>query len=254
MKITSRKIHRWLSVVMGIQLLLWTLSGLIFSWSPIDQVRGEDKVRRQSTIDFASFQLLDGRDVLSDRSNVPSGHRVKQMALKQALGRPVFEITLDGPDINHVLVDAVTGVRLSPINQSFAEAVALNDFSEPARVLKCDFIDQLQGGHSEYRGKEIPVWKVKLDHPSGTSIYVSANRGQVVTRRNDRWRMFDFFWMLHTMDYQGRDNFNSWLLRIMSILGVVSVITGYLLWLSMKRNKIKSFLRTLFPRANRIYR
>ena len=233
MKITSRKIHRWLSVVMGIQLLLWTLSGLIFSWSPIDQVRGEDKVRRQSTIDFASFQLLDGRDVLSDRSNVPSGHRVKQMALKQALGRPVFEITLDGPDINHVLVDAVTGIRLSPISQSFAEAVALNDFSEPARVLKCDFIDQLQGGHSEYRGKEIPVWKVKLDDPSGTSIYVSANRGQVVTRRNDRWRIFDFFWMLHTMDYQGRDNFNSWLLRIMSMLGVVSVITGYLLWLSM---------------------
>jgi uncharacterized iron-regulated membrane protein len=84
--------------------------------------------------------------------------------------------------------------------------------------------------HSEYRGKELPAWRVELDHPSGTVIYVAANRGLVTTRRNHRWRLFDFFWMLHTMDYQGRDNFNSWLLMSFSVFGVVTVVSGYWLW------------------------
>ena len=62
-------------------------------------------------------------------------------------------------------------------------------------------------------------------------IYVSAERGVVTTRRNNRWRIFDFFWMLHTMDYQGRDSFNHWLLRIVSAFGLLTVLTGYVLWL-----------------------
>ena len=253
MRVTSRKIHRWLSAVIGIQLLLWALSGLVFSWSPIDQVRGEDKIRLQKETDLASFPLVDGQALLSDPDCVPTDYIVKQMKLKPMLGRPVFEIMLSGAEIVYVLVDAVTGERLSPISSSQAEDIALNDFSETAEVLKCDYLDKPEGGHSEYRSKEIPVWRVKLDHPSGTVIYVSANRGEVVARRNNRWRVFDFFWMLHTMDYKGRDYFNSWLLRIMSLLGVVSVLVGYWLWFQMKSTKVKKFLNGVYTRRPNIH-
>lgn len=243
MKITSRKIHRWLSVVIGMQLLMWTISGLVFSWSPIGEVRGEHRIRSRKAIDLASYELLDSREILSSAKYVPENHSVTGLALKQMLGKPVFELRLDGPSTSYVLVDAVSGRCLSPISKSLAEDIALDDFSEPVQVLRCDYLDQPQTGHSEYRSKEIPVWKVTLDHPSGTAIYVSANRGEVVTRRNDRWRLFDFFWMLHTMDYQGRDNFNSWLLKVMSLFGLFSVFTGYWLWLKMNRNKIRGLFR-----------
>jgi len=36
--------------------------------------------------------------------------------------------------------------------------------------------------------------------------------------------------MTHTMDYQGRDNFNTIVLRIFSILGLITVFSGFLLW------------------------
>lgn len=248
MRVTSRKIHRWLSVIMGMQLLLWALSGLVFSWSPIGRVRGEDKIRHQKEINLASFPLIDGQVVLTDPNYVPADQFVKQMKLKSMLGKPVFEIMLSGVEKRHVLVDAVTGDRLSPISSSQAEDIALNDFSESAKVIKCDYLDKPEGGHSEYRSKETPVWRVTLDHSSGTVIYVSANRGEVVARRNDRWRVFDFFWMLHTMDYQGRDYFNSWLLRTMSLLGVISVLVGYWLWFQMKSKKLKKFLGTFHLR------
>ena len=52
----------------------------------------------------------------------------------------------------------------------------------------------------------------------------------VTARRNDRWRWFDRFWMLHVMDYEGRDNFNSLLLQVVSGLGLVTVLSGFALF------------------------
>ena len=36
-----RKTHRWLGLLLGIQFLMWTISGLYFSWSNIDEVHGD---------------------------------------------------------------------------------------------------------------------------------------------------------------------------------------------------------------------
>jgi hypothetical protein len=36
--------------------------------------------------------------------------------------------------------------------------------------------------------------------------------------------------MSHTMDYQGRDDFNNLLLRIFSLFGLFTVLSGFLLW------------------------
>lgn len=58
------------------------------------------------------------------------------------------------------------------------------------------------------------------------AIYVAANTGRVTARRNNAWRRFDFFWMLHTMDYQGRDDFNHILLIAFAGLGLAAVISG----------------------------
>ncbi|MGB2404568.1 MAG: hypothetical protein ACPIA1_04445, partial [Flavobacteriaceae bacterium] len=47
--------------------------------------------------------------------------------------------------------------------------------------------------------------------------------------RHTQWRWFDFLWMTHTMDYQGRDNFNTLLLRAFSLLGLITVLSGFTL-------------------------
>ena len=39
-----------------------------------------------------------------------------------------------------------------------------------------------------------------------------------------------FLWMMHPMDYQSRDNFNTTLLRGFSLLGLVTVLSGFTLW------------------------
>ena len=37
--------------------------------------------------------------------------------------------------------------------------------------------------------------------------------------------------MTHTMDYESRDDFNNKLIRAFSILGLITVMSGFLLWL-----------------------
>lgn len=44
------------------------------------------------------------------------------------------------------------------------------------------------------------------------------------------WRRFDFQWMTPMMNYEGRDDFNNIILRSFSLLGLVTVLSGFLLW------------------------
>ena len=59
---------------------------------------------------------------------------------------------------------------------------------------------------------------------------VSALEGQCQTLRHRDWRWFDFLWMTHTMDYKTRDDFNNKLIRIFSLMGLFTVMSGFILW------------------------
>ena len=61
----------------------------------------------------------------------------------------------------------------------------------------------------EARGHALPLWRVDFADERNTRYYVSASEGRLVERRNDAWALFDVFWMLHTMDYANRDDFNT---------------------------------------------
>jgi hypothetical protein len=59
---------------------------------------------------------------------------------------------------------------------------------------------------------------------------VGATDASFKTVRYRDWRWFDFLWMTHTMDYEGRDDFNNLILRIFSLMGLITVLSGFLLW------------------------
>ena len=98
--------------------------------------------------------------------------------------------------------------------------------------LKVSGIARLEevGNHSEYRGKPLPVYAISYDNVDNVVAYVSLKDGAFQTLRHRDWRWFDFLWMTHTMDYQGRDDFNTMVLRAFSLLGLLTVLSGFLLW------------------------
>ena len=48
MKVTLRNFHRYISLVISVQLLLWTISGIYFSFNKIENVRGEQYLVKTS--------------------------------------------------------------------------------------------------------------------------------------------------------------------------------------------------------------
>ena len=67
------------------------------------------------------------------------------------------------------------------------------------------------------------------------NIYLDPLSGDVLAIRSNSWRMWDFLWSLHIMDYDQRDNINNFLLRLFSILALISSISGILLFFFSKK-------------------
>ena len=87
----------------------------------------------------------------------------------------------------------------------------------------------------EIQTRALPLWRVDFDDWLQTSLYLHPDTGTLVTRRHRFWRWFDFLWMLDIMDYKARMDVNNGLLRVMTALGLVTVLSGaWLLYFSFR--------------------
>lgn len=194
--ITVRKIHRYLSIFIAIQLLLWTISGIYFAYNKIEMVRGE-QYRLPLETEYRIFKRL-GQEIIEKNEN----------GLKTYLTYP------DNLPVNNLLPSEVINIA--------KEKTSLN----PTEV---SLIETAERG-AEFRGRRLPIYKVSTDTKDDINIYIDPITGDVAAIRSDSWRAWDLLWALHIMDYQDRDNINNFLLKIFSILALVSSISGVILF------------------------
>ena len=62
------------------------------------------------------------------------------------------------------------------------------------------------------------------------NVYINIYSGEVLAIRSAVWRIWDLMWGFHIMDWQERDNIDNILLKVFSILALISSITGVLLF------------------------
>ncbi len=213
--IIIRKSHRYLGIFLGIQFLFWTLSGLYFSWTDIDEIHG-DQFRNTDTNPGAFTDLL-------SPSEIGSGLKINSLELRDVGGQPYYWIN------NSSLYDARTGNIHQEITRTEAIAVADRNMRSDLKIIDVERISST-GQHHEYRGRPVPAYVISYESMERIKAYVSAKDGSFQRVRHRAWRWFDFLWMTHTMDYEGRDNFNTALLRGFSVLGLITILSGFALW------------------------
>ncbi len=225
-----RKSHRYLGVVIGIQFLLWTISGLFFSWTNIKEIRG-DHLRGDPNV----IQPLEGSfspaDIQSELVKTAPGSNITSFRVVRVLDTNYFEVTYNNKEKKEsiVLFDTKSGERRGLIKREEAELIATTALKEKAGVKHADYLtEENLSSHHEYREKPLPAWAVSFDHPENLTVYIAAENGQVQSFRTANWRVFDFLWMLHTMDFIGRDDINNWTLRIFSGLSILMILSGFL--------------------------
>lgn len=226
-----RKIHRFLGVLVGIQFLLWTVGGFYFAWSNMDEIHG-DFERNHASFMPDSMNLVSPSIPLQKIKNTADS--IVEIKLIKILGKPTYQIKYamnhGGYMMTHFqLADAQNGNLRKGLTKEEAIALAAESFKGKPQIKKIEFVESVDG-HSEYREQPLPAYAISFEHPSKTTVYVATELGQVTKFRNEKWRVFDFLWMLHTMDFEGRDNINNWLLRAFSIFGLLTISSGFILF------------------------
>lgn len=221
-----RRTHRFLGVILGIQFLLWTIGGLYFSWTKIEAIRGENLRKKPVLMAHTSAFVSPA---------IPLGQMgqdsVISIQIADILGKPHYQITVKTAEGKKThLVDALSGALRPPLSIDEAKEIAQQSFTEKCSIIDVQYVTSTDG-HHEYREKPLPAYAVRFQHPTHTTVYVSTELGTIQSYRNDSWRIFDFLWMLHIMDFENRDDMNNWLLRGFSVLGIITLLSGFVLFI-----------------------
>ena len=210
MKIVIRKIHKYLSLFISIQLLLWTISGIYFAYNQIELVRGEH-LRNQS-YDEIDFNLQDLLPITA-----------RSMRTFVRLGEPLIQIET-ATDTIYLELDGT-----KPTKIDLDQAMEIVRTKTSLQALTAIEIFEVPAG-AEYRGRSLPLYQIKTDHQNDINAYVDAWTGEIVAIRSSSWRLWDLMWGLHIMDYVDRDNINNILMKVFSILALISSLSGVILF------------------------
>ena len=212
-----RRWHRGIAMLTSVQLLLWTLSGVYFSFVDIDYVRGHHyEAEASSTVfDLSALQAIR----LSGR----------QMTIRERLPGELI-----------IGVHSESGMRWrnaqGDILAYLSSAEAL-DLVRQRTTLDPDVVEWVDhdAPGSEYRGAPLPLWRAfSADSPAEVA-YLDASSGELVAVRHEAWRWWDFLWSLHIMSYSDRDTIGTWLLKCFSLLALGTAVMGLWLFIATSR-------------------
>lgn len=206
-----RTLHKWFGLVLGLQFLIWSLSGAVMALIDHHKVSGEHAVLPVARL--------------------TSGPAPAPLATVQAaVGSPIVKLELK-PLFDRWVYQASTanGVRLLEaetarpfgVDAALARTLATARYAGAASVESVELVEEVT---YETRKLARPVWRVAYADAEHTALFVSRATGEVLGAKTDASRLWDIAWMFHIMDYTARESFNHPL--------IVTVATG-VAWLAL---------------------
>jgi len=205
-----RLFHKYLSLVISIQLLLWTISGIYFAFNKIELVRGEQYLIEQKV---SKLNLKEVESSFSGK-NVNFVRRLDEWIIKVETDSGFSYTDLQGQNLDELNAEEVR------------EVVRQSTNLKPLMVQRIDKPEI----RAEFRGRNLPIFKVATSTTDNINVYVDAFTGEVTAIRSDSWRIWDFLWGAHIIDYSERENINNFLIKILSILALLSSLSGIVLF------------------------
>ena len=219
MNFLVRKIHKYLSFFISVQLLLWTISGIYFAFNKIELVRGEQYLKKtEESYDLSIF------DFKIDKAS--------DIDFQKRLGKEIIIINSN----DSVRYLDKFGMPVKKMSSIEAIESVINQTSLTPLIAK-EVLNEKAG--SEFRGRSLPIYRVKTKSKDDykINVYINMYSGDVVAIRSDKWRIWDLMWGLHIMDWKERDNIDNLFLKIFSILALVSSLTGIMLFFKLDFKK-----------------
>ncbi|MDH4018537.1 MAG: PepSY domain-containing protein [Xanthomonadales bacterium] len=217
--VVARTLHKWLGLLVGLQVLIWLATGLYMVVVDIDFIHGDTLVKNTQ-----QPLLVPGKsahDIASLRAQYQDATKI---SLRPVMGKTFYTVTT----VDHrYLVDPQTGAVKLPLDENTAREIARYHYAGEAQISNATLISS--NPPMEIQTRRLPLWRVDFDDRFSTSFYIDPYNGSLATRRHQYWRIFDFLWALHIMDYEDRSDAHNRLLIFAQFTGLTFAVTG--LWL-----------------------
>ncbi len=207
--------HKWLALIVGVQILFWVASGLFFTLFPIERVRSEHRIAEAHAAPLVAM-----RDVSALLPAAPTRVTYERDAVGDAVAVAEFH------ERRPILIDLEDWRVASPLSADAAAQIAQAYTTGAPRVRERKLITEET---PEYRGP-LPAWRIAFDDAEGLAVYVAADTARVTARRSDLWRTYDALWALHIMDWRDHENFNTGLMILTAFTALIVVLAGFVLF------------------------
>lgn len=227
--LVARRFHKWLALVVGVQVLAWTLTGFYMVAIQISHIHGDHLVRVQADKPYDLAALVSPSQI------VAAAPEASEIRLQRRLDHLVWRAeTPDGA----VLFDGKTGAKLARPTEADIRMLAKALYTGDSDIVGTQL---LTSAPREMGARKPPFWRVDFAGWNNPTLYLSAQTGELMAKRHLAWRGFDIAWMLHIMDYKDRSNVNNLLLRTMSWAAFSMALSGavLLIWSFPRRKKKK---------------
>ena len=224
-------LHRWTGLILLIQLLLWTISGLYFALVDHHGMKGEQYFTAQPAEALSQAQL----DNLSS-SWWDDFSGVTKVMTHSTQGLPRVEVHhsdgityLDGRDGSVWRTD-----------EDFARQIAQASYSGPGSLARVMPIERTRELH-DWRGQG---YRLDFDDDLNTRVYVDRTSGAVIDHRNTPWVVADWMFRLHFIDYTGGRNFNNLVAIVAAVVTLWFALSGFILLVKLlNRGEMRFTLR-----------
>ena len=219
--------HIWLAWLIGVPILMWTLTGLLMVAKPIEEVRGnhlrKDVPERALPADTqiaVSLPAESTRPVRSVTTQVERGETITRIAY------------MDGTSARF----RPDGSEMGPLSELearliVAEAIVGGDAVVSTQRFEADAVP------FDFR-RAMPVWQVVLE--DGTNVYVGTETARIEAVRTRWWRAFDFAWGLHIMDLETREDTSHPILILFALLSAIGALIGCILMFRRRKARVQA--------------
>lgn len=209
-------LHRWIGLILLIQVVLWVVSGFYFSVQGHHAMSGHQYKQNPTGLVIRQTIPEVGIDEIWQR--YPQALSIQ---LYRVVDEPLYRIELVS---ENVYLHGDTGQRWHT-NAEQAQQLARATYSGPGSVSAVTPITET----NELIDWQGQGYQVQFDDDLNTRVYVDATTGQVLEHRNTPWLVADWAFKLHFMDYSGARSFNHLLIYTAALLALWFTLSGALL-------------------------
>jgi hypothetical protein len=224
----SRKFHKWLMLFVGVQFVIWSITGAYMVLFDIDYIHGDSLVINHQ------IKIAPNTIHYSLKSRLNDYPQAKQISVGTFINQNVYRFSVVGKKL---LINATSGQLLSPIDKQTGQAAARHYYSGAGQISETELL--VDNPPFELSPRALPAWRINFDDFGSPSIYVSAQTGQLVGKRHEFWRLFDWMFRFHIMDYGEAEEIDNMLLFWITLVAILACIFGLILvyFSVFKRNK-----------------